>query len=79
MQRAARFLLWGGLAILIISILSCGAGCVANIGTIAGDQDAENVLIGAVSVSMITGIIGLLMLFTGAILKAVAGSSREDE
>ena len=77
MQRVARFLLWGGLAILIISFTSCGVGCVAGIGTVAGDSDAEEVMTGAIAFGVVGFVISIGMLIVGSILKAIAPKPRE--
>ncbi len=77
MQRLARFLLWGGLAVLIISLTSCGVGCVAGLGTVAGDPDAEGVMTGAMTTGMVGLVISIPMLLVGSILKAIAPKSRE--
>ena len=76
-QRVARFLLWGGLAILIISFTSCGVGCVAGLGTVAGDPDAEEVMTGAVAFGVFGLVISIGMLTVGSILKAIAPNPRE--
>ena len=81
MQRAARFLLWFGLALVLISIVSCGAGCVAGVGSVVGDnpEGAAEGAAGAALISMLTGTVGLLMIIVGAILRAFAPKSREAE
>ncbi len=78
MQRAARFLLWGGLALLILSLGSCGAACAASVGTAAGEKTAALALGGAALTSILSLALGLAMVFCGAILKAVSKVSGED-
>ena len=77
MQRTARFLLWGGFAVLVMSVASCGVGCVAGVATLADEPGADNVLAGAAGVSLLLGIVSIIMLFVGAILKALSPKSRE--
>ena len=79
MQRTARFLLWGGFAVLVMSVASCGVGCVAGVATLADEPGADNVLAGAAGVSLLLGIVSIIMLFVGAILKALSPKSRERE
>ena len=77
MQRVARFLLWGGLAILIISFTSCGVGFVAVLGAVAGDPDAEEVTTGAMTFEVFGFAISIGMLIVGSILKAISPKPRE--
>ena len=76
-QRVARFLLWGGLAVLIISFTSCGVGCVAGLGTVAGDPDAEEVMTGALTFGVFGSAISIGMLIVGSVLKAISPKPRE--
>lgn len=85
MQRIARFLLWGGLALLILGIGSCGVGCVAGLGAVVegiegSEADAAalgDTMAGASIFGIIAIVISLAMVLMGAILKAVSPKSRE--
>ena len=73
MQRAARFLLWGGLAALIGGVASCGVGCLAGLESVLGDNpEAAGVASGGGGIGILLFVLGIVMLFTGAILKAVS-------
>ena len=75
MQRAARFLLWGGLALLVLGMASCGAGCVLLISSAVEGEEATGegfLTFGTVSLYASIG-----MIIIGAVLKAVAPKSRE--
>ena len=76
MQRAARFFLWFGLALLIFSTASCGVGCLATVGE-AVEGGESNVGGGIILAGTLALILSVLMLITGALLKAFSGSSRE--
>ena len=75
MQRAARFLLWGGLALLVLSMASCGAGCVISISSaVEGEEATGGGFLAFGTVSLFASIV---MIIIGAVLKAVAPKSRE--
>ena len=76
MQRAARFLLWGGLALLILSMASCGIGCVSIFGSAKEGTDATGG--GPIALGMFSLLISTVMLIVGALLKALAPTSSED-
>lgn len=78
MQRAARLLLWVGLAIFIVGVMGCGAGCVGGLGgALEGDTSAAESggTVAAWSI-MLMGL-SLFMIIVGALLKAFAPKSTE--
>ena len=71
MRGLARFLLWGGLALLIISILGIGVGCLGGIGgALEGDSGAAETGGSIAGYSIILFFLSLMMLAAGAIIKA---------
>ena len=71
-QRLAGFLLWGGLALFILGVASCGVGCAS---TIAGglDQESDGLwILGSLGLGLGALAASVAMLLAGAILKAVA-------
>ena len=47
MQRIARFLLWGGLALLLIGATACGVGCIGAIdSTLNNNPETESLVAG---------------------------------
>ena len=78
MQRIARFLLWGGLALFLIGATACGVGCIGAIdSTLNNNPEAES-LVAGIAVGSWMVFISLAMLISGAILKAIARTSQED-
>ena len=69
LQRVARFLLWGGLALFIVSIFSCLVGFGEAVESGEGEK--------AASVGVWMFIVSLLMVLVGAILKAVSSRAGE--
>ena len=77
-QRAARFLLWGGLAVFLAGVLSCGVGCLGAADSSLNNNPESEQLVGAVGVGMWLTIISILMVMSGAILKAVSGGGEKE-
>ena len=78
MQRTARFLLWGGLALFLVGAAACGVGCVGALDSAFNNNPESESLAGGIAAGLWMLVISLAMLISGAILKAVARSSRED-
>lgn len=84
MQRAARWFLWIGLAMLLLGIGACGVSCVAGVAALGdamsganGEGTAETA--GAIAALGILGVgAGIVSVIVGAILKAFAPSSSEE-
>ncbi len=79
MQRTARFLLWGGLAVILIGMTGCGVGCIAGVDAVLGNSESEDFAGGAIAYSVLGLGLGLVMVIIGAILKAVSPESKEPE
>ena len=83
MQRWARFLLWGGLAITLLSLGACGVGCLAGVAAVGegieseGGEEAASFAGRSAAVSFLAFIIGIIMLIIGAVLKAFAPKPTE--
>ena len=78
MQRIARFLLWGGLALLLIGATACGVGCIGAIYSTLNNNPYAESLVAFIEVGSWMVFISLSMLISGAILKAIARTSHED-
>ncbi|MDE2844678.1 MAG: hypothetical protein OXN21_15060 [Chloroflexota bacterium] len=76
-QRIARFLLWGGLAVFMFSVASCGVGCVGAADYAFNNNEESEELAGAMAIGVLLFIISIVMVFVGAIIKAVARRSTE--
>ena len=71
MHRVANFLLWGGLALFILGVVSCGVGCVTATASVAGGSQGGFVAGGGISVIGLAAlIICVVMGMAGAVLKA---------
>ena len=71
MHRVANFLLWGGLALFILGVVSCGVGCVTAAASVAGGSSKGFVTGGSIGVvGLVTLMICVVMALTGAVLKA---------
>ena len=77
MQRVARFLLWFGLALLIVSTVSCGVGCLTAVGDAFEGTDGAGADITGVSIILL--VVSITMIVGGALLKAFAPKSREEK
>ena len=78
MQRVARFLLWGGLAMFLMGALSCGVGCFGAVDSTLGDNPESEELAGAAGIGVLLLIVSILMVIVGAVLRAIAGSPHEE-
>ena len=78
MQRIARFLLWGGVALFLMSVAACGVGCIGAADSILNNNPESESLEAGIAVGWVMFVISLAMLISGAILKAIARRSRED-
>ena len=77
-QRAARFLLWGGFALFIAGLASCGVGCIgAADSAFNQNPESESIASGGIGASFHMVVISIVMVFVGSILKAISGKSRE--
>ena len=71
MHRLANFLLWGGLALFILGVVSCGVGCVTATASVAGGSQGGCVAGGGMGVlGLVALILCVVMAMTGAVLKA---------
>ena len=76
MQRAARFFLWMGLALLSIGLFGMILSCGSQIGELSTDNvPTERNIGGAVSLLLIA--LSLLFVAAGAVLKAIARDGSE--
>ena len=70
-HRVANFLLWGGLALFILGVVSCGVGCVTATASVAGGSQGGFVAGGGLGVlGLVALILCVVMAMTGAVLKA---------
>ena len=78
MQRAARLLLWGGLALLVLSIPTCIIGFAGGIGAgMEGDSGAAEAGGTIAGLAILAFLGSLLLIGAGALLKAFAPKDRE--
>ena len=71
MHRVANFLLWGGLALFILGVVSCGVGCVTATVSVVGDNSEGLVAGGGIGVIGLVALIAcVVMVMAGAVLKA---------
>ena len=78
MQRIARFLLWGGLALFLIAATACGVGCIGAVDSTLNNNPETESLVAGIAVGSWMVFISLALLISGAILKAIARTSHED-
>ena len=74
MQRVAGFLLWGGLALFILGVASCGVGCASTVASTVGDGSEGFSLLGRLGLGLSLGALfaSVAMMLAGAVLKALA-------
>ena len=82
-KRVTNGLLWGGLALVLIGMLTCGAGCMAGIDAVVDPsqtvEDAERAG-SAAGAGIWIVVIGVLAAIGGAAGKMIASfRSREEE
>lgn len=72
MDKAPRILLWGGLALLILSVATCGIGLLGGIASgLEGEAEAAETGGSIAGISLIFFGISILMIIAGAFLKAI--------
>ena len=77
MQRIARFLLWGGLALWMGGMATCGFVGMVTVGAKIDDWTRSEELLGAATVGGFWLLVsGVLVLVTGAMLMGVPHLSR---
>ena len=69
-KNVANGLLWAGFALILLSVISCGAGCASGMAAIAGEGEIDDTanLVGAGTWMFI---LGFLLAIAGAIGKAI--------
>ncbi len=69
MRAVARFLLWGGLAVLIVGVFGLMGSCAVPFAEDIGDMEKQEIL--EFTGTMTMGLVfGLAMIFFGAIIRA---------
>ena len=76
-QRIARFLLWGGLAVLVIGLASCGVGCIGAFASAFGTNPEAEELTGGIGFGTVMLMISVAMIVVGAIIRAIAKTPNE--
>ena len=72
MMAIARFLVYGGLALFLISLLIFGIGCVGAFeGALQGETGTSNTVESVINFSMITMVLSLFAVFVGIILALI--------
>ena len=71
MNRTATALLWGGLALILLSVLSCGAGCALALDSALGNSGEEDTVTACTTAGGWMFLIGMIAAISGAILKAI--------
>ena len=78
MQRVARLLLWGGLAVLVLSIPVCIVGFAGGVGAgMEGDGGAAETGGTVAGLAILAFVGSLILIGAGALLKAFAPRDRE--
>ena len=71
-MKAVRLLIWGGLALMLFSIVGCGVGCLGGFGAgLEGDLEAAEFGGGLAGVSILLFFAAIVMVAVGFVMKAL--------